>query len=100
MFSIIGSVHNTSEFGDTAKLFEAINEEELKKTLLRAELDERKMRRHALLSTAEQYTKVGTTPDGGDVLYDPATKQVKVVPKAAADDTDAEVEKYLKAYTG
>jgi hypothetical protein len=33
LFSIIGSVHNTSEFGDTAKLFEAINEEELKSKL-------------------------------------------------------------------
>jgi len=33
LFSAIGSVHNTSEFGDTAKLFEAINEEELKSKL-------------------------------------------------------------------
>jgi hypothetical protein len=33
LFSVIGSVHNTSEFGDTAKLFEAINEEELKSKL-------------------------------------------------------------------
>lgn len=33
LFSVIGCVHNSSEFGDTAKLFEAINEEELKKKL-------------------------------------------------------------------
>jgi hypothetical protein len=33
LFSVIGSVHNSSELGDTAKLFEAINEEELKKKL-------------------------------------------------------------------
>jgi hypothetical protein len=33
LFSVIGSVHSTSELGDTAKLFEAINEEELKKKL-------------------------------------------------------------------
>ena len=33
LFSVIGSVHNSSEFGDTAKLFEAINEEELKNKL-------------------------------------------------------------------
>lgn len=33
MFSVIGSIHNTDEFGDTAKLFEAINEEELKTKL-------------------------------------------------------------------
>jgi len=33
LFSVIGSVHNSSELGDAAKLFEAINEEELKKKL-------------------------------------------------------------------
>jgi hypothetical protein len=33
LFSVIGSVHNSSEFGDTAKLFEAINEDELKAKL-------------------------------------------------------------------
>ena len=33
LFSVIGTVHSTSELGDTAKLFEAINEEELKKKL-------------------------------------------------------------------
>ena len=33
LFSVIGSVHNSSELGDTAKLFEAIDEEELKKKL-------------------------------------------------------------------
>lgn len=36
LFSVIGSVHTTSELGDTAKLFEAINEEELKKKLQEA----------------------------------------------------------------
>lgn len=30
LFSVIGSVHNSAELGDTAKLFEAINEDELK----------------------------------------------------------------------
>lgn len=33
LFSVIGSVHNSAEFGDTAKLFEAINEDELKAKL-------------------------------------------------------------------
>jgi len=33
LFSVIGTVHNKSELGDTAKMFEAINEEELKKKL-------------------------------------------------------------------
>jgi len=33
LFAVIGSVHNSSDLGDTAKLFEAINEEELKKKL-------------------------------------------------------------------
>jgi hypothetical protein len=33
LFSVIGSVHNSSEFGDSAKLFEAINEDELKAKL-------------------------------------------------------------------
>jgi hypothetical protein len=33
LFSVIGSINDTSEFGDTAKLFEAINEEELKTKL-------------------------------------------------------------------
>jgi len=33
LFSVIGSVHNKSELGDTAKLFESINEEELKQKL-------------------------------------------------------------------
>jgi len=33
LFSVIGSVRSTSELGDTAKLFEEINEEELKKKL-------------------------------------------------------------------
>jgi hypothetical protein len=33
LFSVIGSVHSTSELGDTAKLFEEINEEELKQKL-------------------------------------------------------------------
>ena len=33
LFSVIGSVHNTRELGDTAKLFEAINEDELKNKL-------------------------------------------------------------------
>lgn len=33
LFSVIGSVHSTSELGDTAKLFEAINEDELKAKL-------------------------------------------------------------------
>jgi hypothetical protein len=33
LFSVIGTVHNSSELGETAKLFEAINEEELKKKL-------------------------------------------------------------------
>jgi len=33
LFSVIGSVHNSSQLGDTAKLFEAIDEEELKNKL-------------------------------------------------------------------
>ena len=33
LFSVIGTVHTSSELGDTAKLFEAINEDELKKKL-------------------------------------------------------------------
>jgi hypothetical protein len=33
LFSVIGTVHNSSELGDTAKLFEAINEDELKQKL-------------------------------------------------------------------
>ena len=33
LFSVIGTVHNSSDLGDTAKLFEAINEEELKQKL-------------------------------------------------------------------
>ena len=33
LFAVIGSVHSSSELGDTAKLFEAINEEELKNKL-------------------------------------------------------------------
>lgn len=33
LFSVIGSVHSTSQLGDTAKLFEAINEDELKTKL-------------------------------------------------------------------
>jgi hypothetical protein len=33
MFSIVGSIHNTDAFGDSAKLFEAINEEDFKKKL-------------------------------------------------------------------
>lgn len=33
LFSVIGTVHSSSELGDTAKLFEAINEDELKKKL-------------------------------------------------------------------
>lgn len=33
LFSVIGSVKNSAELGDTAKLFEAINEEELKRKL-------------------------------------------------------------------
>jgi hypothetical protein len=33
LFSVIGTVHNSSDLGDTAKLFEAIDEEELKKKL-------------------------------------------------------------------
>ena len=33
LFSVIGSVHNIAELGDTAKLFEAINEDELKDKL-------------------------------------------------------------------
>jgi len=33
LFSVIGCVHNSSELGDTAKLFESINEDELKSKL-------------------------------------------------------------------
>ena len=33
LFSVIGTVHTSSELGDTAKLFEAINEDELKSKL-------------------------------------------------------------------
>lgn len=33
LFSVIGSVHDSNELGDTAKLFEAINEDELKAKL-------------------------------------------------------------------
>ena len=33
LFSVIGSVHNSAELGDSAKLFEAINEDELKSKL-------------------------------------------------------------------
>jgi|GEM_PF-2539608 len=33
LFSVIGTVHNSSELGETAKLFEAIDEDELKKKL-------------------------------------------------------------------
>jgi hypothetical protein len=33
LFSVIGTVHNSAELGDTAKLFEAINEDELKSKL-------------------------------------------------------------------
>ena len=33
LFSVIGSVHTSSDLGDTAKLFEAINEDELKNKL-------------------------------------------------------------------
>jgi hypothetical protein len=33
LFSVIGTVHNSSDLGDTAKLFEAIDEDELKHKL-------------------------------------------------------------------
>ena len=33
LFAVIGSVHSTSELGDTAKLFDNLNEDELKKKL-------------------------------------------------------------------
>ena len=33
LFAVIGTVHSSSDLGDTAKLFEAINEEELKQKL-------------------------------------------------------------------
>jgi len=33
LFSVIGTVHNSSDLGDTAKLFESINEDELKSKL-------------------------------------------------------------------
>lgn len=33
LFTVIGTVHNTSEFGDTGKLFEGINEDDLKTKL-------------------------------------------------------------------
>jgi hypothetical protein len=33
MFSLIGTIHNTDAFGDSAKLFEAINEDEFKSKL-------------------------------------------------------------------
>uniref|UniRef100_A0A6C0E1K4 Uncharacterized protein n=1 Tax=viral metagenome TaxID=1070528 RepID=A0A6C0E1K4_9ZZZZ len=48
LFSVIGSVHNTSELGDTAKLFEAINEDELK-----AKLEETLNSMHNLFSDSE-----------------------------------------------
>jgi len=65
LFSVIGSVHNTSELGDTAKLFESINEDELK-----AKLQETMEGIQNLFSKAqegqqdaEQETNAGPAPD-------------------------------------
>ncbi len=63
-----------------------------KKKLLRAELEERRLRRHALLSAAEETHKV-KTPDGKDVtLVKGADGKWTVAPAQPAEDDEAGLE--------
>ena len=63
LFSVIGSVHNTSELGDTAKLFEAINEDELKAKLQETMEGIQNLFSKAQQGQEEQETNAGPAPD-------------------------------------
>lgn len=54
LFSVIGSVHTSHELGDTAKLFEAINEDELKSKLQETFVNMQNLFDHNLEQTDEK----------------------------------------------
>jgi|694.fasta_scaffold24165_7 hypothetical protein len=64
LFSVIGSVHTSSELGDTAKLFEAINEDELKNKL--QETFENMQNLFETNSTAEDGTNTDQSNNSSD----------------------------------
>jgi urease gamma subunit len=66
LFSVIGSVHNTAELGDSAKLFEAINEDELK-TKLEETFEGMKNLFTNLNETETKNANVETTEDGDNI---------------------------------
>lgn len=71
LFSVIGSVNDTSEFGDTAKLFEAINEEELK-----TKLEETLKNMETLFSSGTEELDSDLTDISGSSLNMPNAEQL------------------------
>lgn len=72
------------------------SEEELKKMLSRAELEERKIRRHALVSSAQDVgDTVKKTTDGKEVIVDSTGKVTNTVQNA---DIEQMVDDYLKRH--
>ena len=62
LFSVVGSVNSSDKFGDTAKLFEAINEEELK-TKLQETLDN-----VSKMFESQNSSETGTSDKEGDPI--------------------------------
>ena len=58
LFAVIGSVHTSSDLGDTAKLFEAINEDELK-----TKLEETMKNMQNLFNTSPDESNAGSQPE-------------------------------------
>ena len=61
LFSVIGTVHNSAELGDTAKLFEAINEDELK-----SKLSETLENMQSIFNNFSDPTKEGANEEGAN----------------------------------
>ena len=89
LFAVIGSVHTSSDLGDTAKLFEAINEDELK-----TKLEETMKNMQNLFNTSPDESGTGETDAGPE--SGPGTGSGEQPPMPNAED----IHKHLQEMMG
>ena len=71
MFSVVGSIHNKDAFGDSAKLFEAINQEEFKSKL-----------EETLEQMQNLFSNMNSSEEGGDDTKQESTFNMENMPNA------------------
>ena len=77
LFAVIGSVHTSSDLGDTAKLFEAINEDELK-----SKLEETMKNMQNLFNTSSDESETGGSDAGSGSNTGSGTGEQQPMPNA------------------